>query len=146
MALTRREPTSNLLERDLFPRRFSDVLDEFFNDAVATNRDSFVPGVDITETDDAYQVTVELPGMKKDDINISLENNQLTVSGERKFKNEDKNKKYHRVESRFGKFSRTFTLPQNVDEESINAKYEDGLLKIAIQKAEDKVSKKIEIQ
>ena len=146
MALAQYEPTSNLLERDLFPRRFSDVLDEFFNDAVATNRDSFVPGVDITETDDAYQVTVELPGMKKDDINISLENNQLTVSGERKFKDEKKDKKYHRVESRFGKFSRTFTLPQNVDEESINAKYEDGLLKIDIQKAEDKVSKKIEIQ
>lgn len=145
MAIARFRPNATF-DRDLFPKRFSDVLDEFFNDAVATKRESFVPGIDIAESDDGFHVTVELPGVKKDDININLEDNQLTISGERKFENKEDGKKYHRVESRYGKFTRSFMLPDNVDEESISAKYEDGLLKIDIAKSEEKISKKIEIQ
>lgn len=145
MALTNYTP-NRVEDRDLFPKRFSDVLDEFFNDVVSRRRDRFVPGIDVSETADQFEVTVELPGMKKEDININLENNQLTVSGERKFKNEEKNKKYHRVESQYGEFTRSFMLPDNIDEESIEARYEDGLLHITIDKDEEKVSKKIEIK
>ncbi len=135
-----------MADEDLFPRRFSDILDDFFNDVVTTQRESFVPRLDISENDDQFEINVELPGMDKDDIDVSLNNNQLTVSGQRKWENEDKDKTYHRIETSYGEFSRTFTLPDNVDEESINAEYDNGVLNITINKAEDKVSKKIDIK
>jgi HSP20 family protein len=120
-------------------------MDEFFNDAVRSKRDTFVPGIDISETDDQFLISAELPGMDKDDIEISLENRQLSISGERKFEKKEDGKKFHRVETRYGSFNRSFQLPDNVDEESIEATYENGLLNISIDKAEDKVKKKIEI-
>lgn len=126
-------------------KRFSDIMDEFFNDAVNARRDSFVPSIDVSETDNQFLITAELPGMKKDDINISLENNRLSISGERTFENEEKGKTYHRVETQYGSFSRSFQLPDNISEESITAKYEDGLLNITIDKSEEKVKKQIEI-
>lgn len=133
-------PSTNVLSKN-----FSDVLDEFFNDAVRTNRESFVPGIDISETDDKFHITAELPGMKKDDIDISLDNGRLSISGERKFEEEEKGKTFHRVETKYGSFNRSFQLPDNVDEDSIKATYEDGLLNITINKSEDKVKKQIEI-
>lgn len=131
--------------RDVFSRNFSDIMDEFFNDVVNRRTDSFVPGIDISETDDQFLISAELPGMKKDDINVSLDNGQLTISGERKLEREEDGQTYHRVETKYGSFSRSFQLPDNVDEESINAKYENGLLHISINKTEDKVKKKIEV-
>ncbi|HKK43898.1 MAG TPA: Hsp20/alpha crystallin family protein [Balneolaceae bacterium] len=127
-------------------KRFSDIMDEFFNDAVAARRDSFVPSIDISETDNQFLISAELPGMKKEDININLENGRLSISGERNFENEEKGKTYHRVETKYGSFNRSFQLPDNVDESSINAKYEDGLLNISIDKNEEKVKKQIEIK
>lgn len=135
----------NRPNRDLMSRNFSDIMDEFFNDAVRSNRDTFVPGIDISETDDQFLISAELPGMDKEDIEISLENRQLSISGERKFEKKEDGKKFHRVETRYGSFNRSFQLPDNVDEESIEATYENGLLNISIDKAEDKVKKKIEI-
>lgn len=141
MAITR----FNRPESDLMSKRFSDIMDEFFNDAVKTRRSTFVPSIDVSETEDQFLITAELPGMDKEDIDISLENNRLSISGERSFEKEDKGKKYHRVESSYGSFERSFQLPDNVDEESISATYEDGLLNINIDKSEDKVKKQIEI-
>lgn len=135
----------NRPNRDLMSKNFSDIMDEFFNDVVNTNRDSFVPGIDISETDNHFLISAELPGMSKEDIDISLDNGRLSISGERKFEKEEEGKTFHRVETRYGSFNRSFQLPDNVDEESINAKYENGLLNITIDKAEDKVKKKIEI-
>lgn len=135
----------NRPNRDVMSKNFSDIMDEFFNDVVNTNRDSFVPGIDISETDNQFLISAELPGMSKEDIDISLDNGRLTISGERKFEKEEEGKTFHRVETRYGSFNRSFQLPDNVDEESINAKYENGLLNITIDKAEDKVKKKIEI-
>lgn len=120
-------------------------MDEFFNDVVNDRRDNFVPSIDISETEDQFQISAELPGMSKDNIDISLENGRLAISGERSFKNEEQNKKYHRVETKYGSFERSFQLPDNVDEESISATYENGLLNISIQKSESKVKKQIEI-
>ncbi|MGD8427474.1 MAG: Hsp20/alpha crystallin family protein [Balneolaceae bacterium] len=127
-------------------KRFSDIMDEFFNDAVSARRDNFVPNIDISETDTQFLISAELPGMKKDDIDISLENSRLSISGERSFENEEEGKKFHRVETKYGSFNRSFQLPDNVDETSIQAKYEDGLLNITIDKSEEKVKKQIEIK
>lgn len=135
----------NRPNKNMMSRNFSDIMDEFFNDVVRTNQDSFVPGIDISETDDQFLISAELPGMNKDDIEISLDNRRLSISGERKFQKEEDGKKFHRVETRYGSFNRSFQLPDNVDEESIEASYENGLLNISIDKAEDKVKKKIEI-
>lgn len=121
-------------------------MDEFFNDMVTSSRESFVPSIDISETDNQYLITAELPGMKKEDININIENRRLTISGERKFKEEEDNKTYHRVETHYGSFNRTFQLPGNINEESVSASYDNGLLNITVDKAEDKVRKRIEIK
>lgn len=136
----------NRPNKDLFSKNFSDVMDEFFNDVVNQRNNSFVPGIDISETNDSFEVTVELPGMNKEDIDISLDNSRLTISGERKFEEKEDGKTYHRVETRYGSFNRSFQLPDNVDEESINATYKNGLLNITIKKTQDKVKKQIEIQ
>lgn len=133
-------PNGNLMSRN-----FSDIMDEFFNDVVRTNRDSFVPGIDISETDNQFLISAELPGMKKEDIDISVDNGRLSISGERKFEKEEEGKTFHRVETRYGSFNRSFQLPDNVDAESVKATYENGILNISIEKAEDKVKKKIEI-
>lgn len=135
----------NRPRRDLASGNFSDLMDEFFNDVVNTRNDSFVPGIDIAETDGQFLVSVELPGMEKKDIDVSLDNGRLTVSGERKFEEEEKGRTYHRVETKYGSFSRSFQLPDNIDENSINARYENGILNISIDKSEDKVKKQIKI-
>jgi len=135
----------NRPKKDVLSKRFSDIMDEFFNDAVNARRDSFVPSIDVSESENQFMITAELPGMKKEDINISLENGRLSISGERSFENEEKGKTYHRVETQYGSFNRSFQLPDNVSEESITATYEDGLLNITIDKSEDKVKKQIEI-
>lgn len=132
--------------RDLFSKNFSDIMDEFFNDVVYQNNNNFVPGIDISETNDQFLVSVELPGVDKKDIQVDLDNSRLTISGERKFEKEEEGKTYHKIETRYGSFSRSFQLPENVDEESIDATYENGLLNITIKKTEDKVSKQISVK
>lgn len=131
--------------KDPLSKNFSDIMDEFFNDAVRSRRDSFVPSIDISETDDKFVITAELPGMNKDNIDINLENNRLSISGERSLKKEEEGKKFHRVETQYGTFERSFQLPDNVDEDSISASYENGMLNITIDKSEEEVKKKIEI-
>lgn len=130
---------------DLHSKNFSDILDEFFNDSLNYRRDSFMPSVDISETDNEFEVSVELPGMKKEDINVDLDNGRLSISGERKFEKEEEGKNYHRVESSFGSFNRSFQLPESINEESIEAKYDNGVLNITIAKREEKVKKQIKI-
>lgn len=132
--------------RDIFGKRFSDIMDEFFNDAVATRQTSFAPSIDISETDKQYLIDVELPGIKKEDISLNIENNTLTISGERKFEKKEDGKQYHRVESHYGSFSRSFTLPDNVKTDSINATYNNGILNITVDKSEQQMKKQIKIK
>ncbi len=107
----------------------------------------WMPAVNEREDEDAYYVEVDLPGVKKEDIHIEVKDNMLIISGERKFKKEEKDKGYVRVESFFGKFERKFTLPPDADTEHIEAEVEDGVLKIKIPKIkESKNVKKIEIK
>jgi HSP20 family protein len=132
--------------RDVFGKRFSDIMDDFFNDAVATRRDSYAPSIDISETEKQYLIDVEVPGVDKKDINLNVENNTITISGERKFEKKEDGKQYHRVESHYGTFSRSFTLPDNVNVDSINASYNNGILNITVDKSEEKMKKQIRIK
>jgi HSP20 family protein len=130
---------------DLHSKRFSDVLDEFFNESMNYRKDSFTPSVDISETDNDFEIAVTIPGVNKEDITVDLEHGRLTISGERKFENEENGKNYHRLESGYGSFTRSFQLPDSIDEESIEAAYENGILNITIAKSEQKVKKQIKI-
>ena len=108
---------------------------------------AFVPTVNTREGEFAYHVDVDLPGVKKEDIKVDLNKGILTISGEIKTKEEVKQEDYYKIETYFGKFSRSFTLPDNVDIENIEAKSDNGVLEIVIPKLKDDVSKKsIEIK
>lgn len=131
---------------DVIGKRFSDIMDEFFNDAVSNRQNTFAPKIDISETENQYVIDVTLPGMKKDDIQLDLEKGRLTISGERQFEKEKEGKTYHRVESHYGSFTRSFQLPDDVKDDSINATYQDGILNITIDKSEEKMKRQIEIK
>jgi len=112
------------------------------------NITAFVPSVNTRESEDAYYIEVDLPGIKKEDIEITTEDNILTISGERKYKDEVKEDDYYKVESRYGKFSRSFTLPEKVDVDHIQAESKDGVLEVVIPKLKEEENKprKIEIK
>jgi len=137
---------------DLDIKKGFEVLNTILN-TIDGNKDespiaSFTPRVNTREADDAYYIELDLPGIKKDEIEITTEDNVLTISGERKFKEEVKEEDYYKVESRYGKFSRSFTLPEDIDLSAISAKSEDGVLEVVIPKKEDESKKlrKIEIK
>lgn len=131
------------------PVKISDWIDEVFEDALNWPRmrnSGFVPELNVYETDTQFEVSAALPGMSKDDIDISFNSGVLTISGERKMNKEDKGLRYHRVESRFGRFSRSLPLPHDmVDQDKISAIYDNGVLNITIPKVKDKAAKKIKI-
>jgi HSP20 family protein len=106
---------------------------------------TWVPPVDVVETQDKIIVRAELPGMKQEDVNIEFENGILTLRGERKFQKETSEHTYHRVERAYGNFIRSFTLPRTVDPEKISASYRDGLLEIEVPKKEDAKPRQIKI-
>ncbi|MGA2960722.1 MAG: Hsp20/alpha crystallin family protein [Candidatus Korobacteraceae bacterium] len=109
------------------------------------NAGSFVPPVDVYEDEHGIQLKMEVPGIDEKDIDIRLENNVLTVTGERKIENEEKQENFHRVERRYGTFSRSFTLPNTVDNESVTASYDKGLLKISLGKRADAKPRQIKV-
>ena len=105
----------------------------------------FRPAVDLTETDQHYLVKADLPGMKKEDIRVSVENGILAIEGERKSEAETKEKNYHRVERSYGRFVRSFNLGSAVDDARINANYKDGVLEITVPKVEKAKAKTIDV-
>jgi len=127
------------------PTSFGSLLDNFFDDRFqgGAQQADFTPTVDISETDKAFEVQLAIPGVKKDDVNISVENDQLTISGERHAESENTERNFHSRESFYGTFSRTFTLPEIVNAEKIEAKQEDGILKLILPKDEKKTAKKL---
>ena len=129
---------------DFVPTSFSNLIDRFFNDSLARTGGSsysFVPKVDILENDNAYEINVAVPGLNKEDFKIDLNDNFLTVSGERKFSKEKKENNLHVVETQYGNFSRSFSIPENVDASKIQAKYNNGILEITVPKDEKKTLK-----
>ena len=105
----------------------------------------WAPLVDITEDDKEYIIKTELPEVKKEEVKVSVENGLLTIVGERKFEKEE-NKKYHRVERAYGRFMRSFVLPESVDPDKVNAEFRDGVLKVHLAKSEQTKPKQIEIK
>lgn len=126
------------------PSTFNGFLDRFFNDEVFGGKatSSFSPQVDVAESEKEFEIQFYIPGIKKEDIKIDVNDDRITVSGERKFTNEKKEKNYHSVESSYGKFSRSFYLPDNVNTDKISASYADGVLDVVIPKDEKKVTKR----
>jgi len=141
MAIVRWNPLGSLagMEIDRLNRMFADFQNEAFNQA-------WVPAVDIYETD-GHEVVIkaELPDVKKEDINVTFENNVLTLSGERKQEETTKREQYQRVERHFGSFSRSFTLPATVDASRIAASYKDGVLTIRLPRREEAKPKQISV-
>jgi HSP20 family protein len=121
------------------------VFDDFFkpwnewfdNGGSLMGRMMTVPAVNIVEDKNDYKVSLAVPGMKKDDFNIDVEGNMLTISSEKEESKEEKDEKYNRKEYSYSSFSRSFTLPEEVNKEKIEAKYEDGLLKLMLPKKEE---------
>ncbi len=131
------------------PRVVDRFFTDFWNNSFAGwDEDSTVwsPRVDVKETKDAYEVLADLPGLNKKDINISLHDNVLTVKGERKSeeKSEDDNRYY--AERTYGTFSRSFRLPNLVEQKDIRAEYKDGVLKVVLKKSEEALPRQIEIK
>ncbi|WP_200974544.1 Hsp20/alpha crystallin family protein [Echinicola sp. 20G] len=124
-----------------YPSSFSGLLDKFFNDSLNGNVQKFSPSVDVSEDENAYELELAIPGVKKEDFKIDLLDGKLTISGERKQKETKEGKNYHTVQTQYGSFSRSFFLPEDVSHESIEAKYEDGILKVVLPKSEKKVLK-----
>jgi len=126
---------------DFVPTSFSTLIDRFFNDTVTRSGGSaygFIPRVDVVEDEKAFEIHLAVPGMSKEDFNIELNENELTISGERKFSKEKKESNFHSIETQYGKFSRTFTLPENVHGSKIQAQYENGMLVMTLPKDEKK--------
>lgn len=106
----------------------------------------WAPLVDITEDDKEYTIKAELPDVKKDEIKISVQNDVLSITGERKYEKEEKNKKYHRVERAYGSFSRSFTVPEDADGDRVSAEFKDGLLQVHLPKSEKVKPKTVEVK
>ncbi|MDF1543889.1 MAG: Hsp20/alpha crystallin family protein [bacterium] len=111
-----------------------------------TDEPRFAPRVNITEDTDNFFLTFELPGMDKGNIKVVVQDDNLTVSGERKFEREESGDGFIRSEIRTGSFSRSFNLPDNIDAEKVKADYNNGLLEVSIAKAEEKKPKEIEVK
>jgi HSP20 family protein len=105
----------------------------------------FVPPVDVYEDEHKIVLKLEVPGIKQEDLDVRLENNTLTVRGERKFEKEEKEDNFHRIERRYGAFSRAFTLPTSVDSENVKAEYDSGVLKLELNKRAEAKPKQIKI-
>ena len=107
---------------------------------------AFRPAVDIYEDEESITLSVELPGMKAEEVHVDIQDNVLTLSGERKLEREEKREGYHRVERAYGSFSRSFSLPDNVDAEKCDAEMTDGVLRVKLPKRPEPQPKKIEVK
>lgn len=142
--LTRWDPFRELNTlQDRMSRLFQEVAPGREDDLMNTG--SFVPPVDVYEDEHAITLELEVPGVEQKDIDIRLENNTMTIRGERKFDKEEKEENFHRIERRYGSFSRSFTLPNTVDTEQCNADFENGVLKVKLAKRAEAKPKQIKV-
>ena len=125
-------------------RLFSTNLTRAFGDE-GIGRGAWAPSVDIYENKDQIVLEAELPGMKQEDFDLSIENNVITLRGERKFEKTDETDNYHRVERSYGAFTRSFTLPQTVSAEGATAEYNNGVLRVTLPKREETKARRIQV-
>ena len=129
--------------RGYYPSNTGGLLERFFNDSLYDNTQvqNFIPEVDVLESEKTYELHLAVPGFKKDNFNLEVDDNLLTVSGERKFEEKQSDKTFKSVQTSYGSFSRTFTLPDNVDATKIEAHYNNGILEVVVPKDETKIIK-----
>ena len=149
MSIERRDPFKDLAQ-------LQDKMNRIFEDSLSLLRTgdgkelfalgSWVPLVDICETEDTIVLTAELPGMKKDDVSVEVKDNTLTIKGERKFERESEEKNYTRVERSYGTFQRVFTLPHLIRQDNIKARYENGILEITLPKEGESKTTHIKVE
>jgi HSP20 family protein len=143
--LTRFEPFREFSTlQDRINRAFRESYRQAGRDESLTTS-SFAPAVDVYEDEHSVALKIEVPGIDEKDIDVRLENNTLTVHGERKIEKEEKEENYRRVERQYGSFTRTFTLPTTVDSEKVSATYDKGVLKIAMPKKAEAKPKQIKV-
>ncbi len=152
MTITRLSPfRSGLQDVSVLQNRLNSIFHDFAQPQVSGSTESlavgsFIPAVDIYEDAQRLVLKLEIPGIPQEDLDIRVENQTLTVKGERKFEAEEKEENFHRIERRFGSFVRSFTLPQTVDVDSIQANYENGVLKLSISKKAEAKPKQIKVE
>ena len=147
MALVRWEPVRELtsLQNDM-NRLFNTFFDTPSNGNGANTPRRWIPAMDLVETDDHFVLKADLPGLAEGDVNVEVEDNVLTVSGERKAEHEDKREGYVRVERSYGAFRRSLTLPEGVDPEGVSAGFDKGVLEVRIPKPEERKPRRVAIQ
>jgi HSP20 family protein len=146
MSIVRYDPFRDLrtLQEEV-NRLFSTNLTRAFGDE-GIGRGAWAPSVDIYENKDQIVLEAELPGMKQEEFDLSIENNVITLRGERKFEKTDETDNYHRVERSYGSFTRSFTLPQTVSAEGATAEYSNGVLRVTLPKREETKARRIEVK
>lgn len=131
------------------PWDLQDEINRFFEDfgnGLGVVEEDFAPAIDIRETDDAYIVEADVPGMKKEDVNIEVNDDVLTIKGERKSEHDEKRKDYRRIERQSGSFRRSITIPGGFKYDSVDAKFEDGVLRVTLPKRDDAKPRRIEVK
>ena len=128
--------------RDL--RAIEDEFDRVMGRAFS--RDTWMPALDVKETSERFEVTVDLPGLDPKDVNVTFEDGMLTLSGKRQFQEENKGETWHRIERGFGTFARSIRLPQTADPERIEASFDKGVLKVSVLKSEQAKPRTIEVR
>jgi HSP20 family protein len=148
MALVRWEPVRELSS---IQNEMNRLFNTFFDSPTPGNGGNaglrrWIPAMDLVETDEHFVLKADLPGLSESDVNIEVEDNVLTVSGERKAEHEDKREGYMRVERAFGAFRRSLTLPEGVDPETVTASFDNGVLEVRIPKPEERKPRRVAIQ
>jgi HSP20 family protein len=148
MSITRVDPSRELAHmQDRINRIFGDVYRGGGDHDAVLNRGDWLPPVDIFQNDNHEIVlTAEIPGVRKEDLDIRVENNTLTIRGERKREQETAKENYHRVERLYGTFTRAFSLPSTVDNEKVNAEFKDGVLKVTLPARDEAKPRQIQVQ
>jgi HSP20 family protein len=130
------------LFRDL--RSFEDEFDRLAGRAYS--RDTWVPALDVRESEDRWEVTLDLPGLEPGDVSVTFEDGMLSITGKREFSKEDQGDTWHRIERSFGTFARSLRLPQTADTEKIEASFDKGVLTVSVPKTEQAKPRTIEVQ
>ena len=142
MAITRWDPFREVVAMQ---NRFNTLFRDLKESEGPLTTASFVPAVDIYEDDKKVVLKLEVPGIEEKDLDVRVENNILTVKGERKFESEEKEENFHRIERSYGSFYRAFTLPPTVDSEHVDAKYTAGVLRLELKKKAEAQPKQIKV-
>src|SRR6201996_4310039 len=142
MAITRWDPFREVVA---LQNRMNSLFREMNEGESPLTTASFVPAVDVYEDEKKVVLKLEVPGIEEKDLDVSVENNTLTVKGERKFEREEKEENFHRIERRYGSFYRAFSLPTTVDTENVQANYTAGVLKLEFKKKAEAQPKQIKV-